>query len=94
MTKAWIVYCGDEWVTLIHADTRGKAIANARQWIDNSADFIAFRATRFPEMDDRKFTYQDCKDAGFEYDRDDDGKPYFWNDCSCDICEGEYKNDV
>ena len=86
--KAWIVYCGDEWCALMHAPTTGKARAMA-QCISGD-DYISFRARRFPELDNRPFTWDDCKNAGFEY-MDDNvpiGKDEFINDCKCAICKG------
>jgi len=87
--KAWRIYCADEWTTLIHADTAGKAKAIVMRFFDYD-EFIAFSARRLPQMDNRPFTYQDAKDAGFEY-LDDCGEPIkpeeFINDCSCDICK-------
>jgi hypothetical protein len=86
--KAWKINSGDEWTTLIHADTAGKAKAIAMRAFDYD-DYISFSARRFPEMDDKPFTYQATKDAGFDY-WDDCGKSIepeeFYNDCPCEIC--------
>ena len=86
--KAWIIFSPYEWATLMHADTRGKAIYMALYHVDGDhQDFPEFRAKRFPELDNKPFTYQDCLDAGFWYE----GVPAdtFWNDCPCPICKGE-----
>jgi hypothetical protein len=95
--KAWKVSdTSDEWVGLFHAETAGKAKLLAMEWYGYD-DYLEMRARRFPEMDDREFTYQDCKDAGFQYwdtdgdEGDEDGyllPQYFINDCPCDICKG------
>ena len=93
MTKAWIVQCADEWCTLMHADTRGRAKELARRYVDDWNEFTDMGARRLPELDDRPFTYEDCKNAGFEYaefEDPDDGsqaKEAFTNDCPCDICK-------
>jgi len=88
--KAWIVFCGDEYCTLIHADTAGKAKRIMMGLYGDETEFIDYRATRFPKMDDKKFTYEDCKEAGWEYLDGWDGgnlkKEDFINDCPCNIC--------
>jgi hypothetical protein len=89
--KAWIVSdFSYEWVGLFHADTAGQAKLRALEEYGIDCDYIDMRARRFPKLDDRPFTYEDCKDAGFEYT--DEGEPVnsetFRNDCPCDICKG------
>jgi hypothetical protein len=88
--KAWIVYYGDEWCTLVHADTRGKAKAQAINNVFEGDGFTEFSANRLPGLDDKPITYQNAKEAGFEYRDDWDGNPLkaaeFINDCRCDIC--------
>lgn len=86
--KAWVVSNGD-WCSLVHAETRGKAIVQVRLYVDNWNEFTDFRAIRLPGLDNNPITYQDAKDAGFEY-LNDDGTPIsendFTNDCRCNIC--------
>jgi hypothetical protein len=62
--KAWIVYCGDEWNELTHANTAGKAKVAIMKSIgfDN---YIYLGAKRLPGLDDKPITYQNAKDAGF-----------------------------
>lgn len=90
--KAWIVWCQDEWCALVHADTNGKAKSLVRNFYDTDYAFTDFTAKRFPEMDNKKFTYQACKDADFQYLDDSFGVPIapeeFINDCQCNICKG------
>jgi hypothetical protein len=97
--KAWIVSAtSDEWVSLFHADTAGRAKLRGLEEY-NLDDFCEMRAKRFPGMDDKPFTYQACKDAGFQYgtggyseDGDGDGHllpELFNNDCRCSICKEE-----
>jgi hypothetical protein len=75
----------------MHADTEGKAKAAAMGYVDDFSDFVDYRARRFPELDGKPFTYQNCKDAGFEY-FDESGvslpEKWFVNDCRCKICKG------
>ena len=96
--KAWKVsQSNDEWIALIHADTAGKAKLTAMEEY-NLDNFTDMRAKRFPGMDNKKFTYQDCKDAGFQYttdySEDSDGTgylapEYFTIDCPCNICNND-----
>ena len=89
--KAWKVFCMDEWMTLMHADTRGKAIQSARDNVDGGESFIDFRAIRVPGLDDKPFTWNnvDAEEVGYV---DEDGNPLqeneYFNDCRCSICKG------
>ena len=88
--KAWKVICIYEWMTLMHADTRGKAINAARNNI-YSDDFINFRALRVPALDDRPFTWENVDAAEVGYVDADDlplQKNEYFNDCPCPICKG------
>jgi hypothetical protein len=95
--KGWIVWWGDDICTLVHADTRGKAKLLGMSILDGD-DFLFARALRAPGLDDKPITYQNAKDAGFQYsdggyseDGDGDGHllpELFTNDCHCDICKG------
>jgi hypothetical protein len=90
--KAWSVTYGDEWYTLMHAATRGKAIQRAmRQVCDMDNDYIGFSARRLPGLDDKPINYDNAKGAGFEYLDDIEGQPIpseeFVNDCPCGICK-------
>ena len=91
MMKAWVVFSPDEWCTLMHADTRGKAIIKAIECVaGDPTEYIDFRVRRLPGMDDKPFTYKDCADVGFHYLDDWDGGELkeidFVNDCPCEIC--------
>ena len=94
--KAWIVYYYDEWCSLVHAETRGKACLYIRDTIDSGLDFLDFRAIRLPGLDDKPITYGNACEAGFHYlDEYHEEKPlfppeadeYFVNDCNCKICK-------
>lgn len=90
--KAWVVSIPEDWCSLVHADTRGKAIVQVRQHISDYNEFTDFRAERLPGLDDKPITYQNAKDAGFEYiDEYGTGEPEDWfiNDCYCGICTGK-----
>ncbi len=96
--KAWIVGC-EEWVMLVHAETRGKAKTTVMGITGGDYNFTDFSAKRIPGLDDKPITYQNAKEAGFQYtdlvgteEIDEDGyllEKYFINDCRCDICKGE-----
>ena len=91
--KAWIVYYCDEWCSLVHAETRGKACAYIMNKIDPGDGFICFRAIRLPGLDNKPITYVNAADAGFFYkDEQEFGagliqEESFINDCRCKICK-------
>ena len=95
--KAWIVYYYDEWCSLVHAETRGKACAYIRDRIDTGLDFTDFRAVRIPGLDDKPITYENAADVGFFYQDEFSSEDWdrvcpeesFFNDCNCDICKGK-----
>lgn len=88
--KAWKVFIPDEWCTLMHADTRGQAIEEARKWVNDFNEFTQFRAHRLPGLDGKPITWKNAFDAGFEYYDDNTGdtilEDQFINDCHCGIC--------
>ena len=84
----------EEWCALIHGETRGKAKANFMRWEPSGSGFYFWnniRLLRLPGQDDKPFTYDNAKAAGFEYitgDGDDfDGPEYFSNFCNCELCK-------
>lgn len=88
--KAWEVWLADEWLTLVHAETAGKAkMAVINLYGDDYSEYIDYRAKRMPKLDNKPFTYKTCLDAGFQY-HDEDGlylnPDEFINDCPCEIC--------
>jgi len=97
--KAWIVYYYDnEWCSLVHAETRGKACAYIRDCINTGLlDFIDFHAVRLPGLDDKSITYENAADAGFFYQDDFESglrleaEEVFINDCNCKICKEHEK---
>lgn len=88
---------GEEWMTLIHGESREKAkyrfmrreptgMADKSMWVD-------IRLTHLPEFDDKPFTDCDEVRALFmpsEYTDDGEGicDP-FVNDCDCELCRGK-----
>ena len=94
--KCWVVLAGcegdDEWCTLMHAESSGKAKVLTMRQIDGD-DFLEFRARRVPGLDDRPINYENAKAAGFEYRGDyysDDlllPTEEFINDCPCEVCK-------
>ena len=99
--KAWIVYYYDnEWCSLVHAETRGKACAYVRDCYDKGFDFLDFSAIRLPGLDDKPITFDNAADAGFFYQNPDTGileptelhqREAFINDCNCKICKEHEK---
>jgi hypothetical protein len=95
--KAWIVFdTSEEWFSLFHAYTAGKAKLRGLEEY-NLDSFTEMRARRIPGLDDKPITYQNAKDAGFEYtnggyteDGDEHGwllPEFFINNCRCKICD-------
>ena len=95
--KAWIVSVryGD-CCTLVHAETAGKAKSQAC-W-DLDCEFMDVNAARLSGLDDKPITFQNAKEAGFQYtddeginDEDEDeyflDEKYFTNSCTCEICK-------
>jgi hypothetical protein len=93
--KAYKILCYDGWMTLMHADTRGRAIQAARDNVYPEDSFLSFRALRIPELDDKPFTWEnvDAVDIGY---LDEDGNMLqeneYINDCPCQICRGQHVN--
>ena len=91
--KAWIVYYDDEWCSLVHAETRGKACAYIMNKIDPGDGFIHFHALRLPDLDNKPITFGNAGSAGFFYkDEQEFGTVFypeetFINDCACKICK-------
>ena len=91
--KAWEFFpYNREWSTLVHAETRGQAIAKCQNMYE-PLDFVDCRARRVPGLDDKPITFQNAKLAGFEYLDDWDGDSIspeqFVNDCQCEICSSK-----
>jgi hypothetical protein len=95
--KAWICsYYSEGGTILVHAETRGKARKRFHNLAYSfSCDFLDVRAIRFPELDDKPFTYENCSAAGFRYYGDgynDDGDHIYITDdslyleCACELC--------
>ena len=82
---------------MVHAKTRGKAIAYIMNKIDPGYGFIHFHAIRLSGLDDKKITYDNAVKAGFFYYDAFSGKPIprpasiraFVNDCTCRICKAK-----
>ena len=90
MLKAWVVWCGDDWCTLIHGETRGKAQAFVMGHI-GVGDFIDYSALRLPGLDGKPITFDNAAAAGFHYldesTGDDEDASEFRNWCKCEVCE-------
>ena len=90
--KAWVVYYEDDWCSLVHAKTRGKACAYIMNKIDPGEGFICFHALRLPGLDDKPITYENAADIGFFYQDEFNNenritpKESFINDCACKTC--------
>lgn len=86
--KAWQVGpYNEDWVFIVHAETRGKARKMAAPYAD--WEFTNVRATRLPSLDDRIITRDRLIEAGFP--ERVAGKSIEVQDylieCRCDICE-------
>jgi hypothetical protein len=83
----------EEWCTLVHGETRGKAKSRFyRAWWGDRDEWNDIRLRRLPGLDDTPFTYEAAKAAGFEYAHSEyaGGSPAdFINDCDCEICGGK-----
>lgn len=65
MKKCWLVYeLGSDFGEFIFAETRGKAIYRSDVYWD-TLDWVAIRAVRVPELDDKKLTQENVEAAGF-----------------------------
>ena len=97
--NAWVVSSRyEDYCVLVHSETRGKAKA-AACW-DIECEFTEVNARRLPGQDDKPFTYENAKEAGFRY-TDEDGvydhdqcESYlrpdeFTNYCTCDVCRNK-----
>ena len=76
----------DDWVTVVHAETRGKArMKGANIAFD---DYVDMRATRLPELDGKQITNDVLIEAGFPETWE--GEPIdfvgYILDCGCAIC--------
>jgi len=85
--KAWQVGpYHDDWVAIVHAETRGQAREKCSH-ID-MIDFTDVRAIRLPELDGKLITAQALLDAGFP--ETIEGEPLeAWGyivDCGCPLC--------
>lgn len=96
--KAYVArFDEEEWMMLIHGETRAKAKyrflrCEPSGWADNSY-WNSIRLSRLPEWDDKPF--RDVPEIRnlFSYgDYDENGDEIqspFINDCDCPICKGE-----
>lgn len=99
MLKAYIAnFEGEEWGMLIHGETKGKAKSRFMKCNPiGTTEIDAFkdiRLTRLPGQDNKPFTYENAKAAGFEFYEEDGDTPdpdpgNFYNDCDCELCKGE-----
>lgn len=79
----------DDWVAIVHADTRGKARQMGAA-IDGN-DFASIRAIRLPQLDGKLVTAEGMADAGFPEDiegeeLEGDVVLGYIDFCQCDIC--------
>lgn len=93
---------GEDWCTLIHGETRGKAKARFMDaWSLEAKDWNSIRMRRLPGQDDKPFTHEIAKAAGFSYstgeedENGDDitcGPEEFTHDCYCELCRAEERH--
>lgn len=86
--KAWeIISIDQEWSVIVHADTRGKAVAKACN-VENG-EFIEFRTRRLPLIDDKPITRELMIASGWpeEY-LEEPFDPTLWTFvCGCEHCK-------
>ena len=87
-------FAGEDWVQLIHGQTRGQAKARFVRTCPLTADegrFEDVRLRRLPGCDDKPLTQENAKAAGFEFTEEDGGPlPERWewdNSCDCEVCK-------
>ena len=94
---------GAEWCDLVHGETRAKAkyrFLRVNPGDDDPGLWADIRLRRLPGQDDKSFTYEDAKAAGFEYTagEGDYGEPEplssdeFSSSCDCEICTRKVKH--
>jgi hypothetical protein len=87
--KAWQVGpYRDDWVAIVHADSRGRARMKGSHVDMMFGEFIDIRAIRLPDLDGKLITTQVLLDAGFP--ETVEGEPLeAWGyivDCGCPLC--------
>jgi hypothetical protein len=103
--KAYIArYYDSEWCMLVHGENVSEAKKNFYNWNPGfeEGDYIDIRLIRLKLCDDKPFTFENAKNAGFHYvyegyngyDDNGDNIEYpdlFINDCRCEVCIGAKK---
>jgi hypothetical protein len=92
MIKTWQVGpYHDEWVVIIHAETRGQAKKIGAS-VDGN-EFTEMRAVRLPQLDEKLITRQTLTEAGFPETWE--GEPLdaasYILDCGCEICKASLR---
>lgn len=86
--KTWLVSpYGDDWVSIVHANTRGQARMKGAA-ID-LLDFIDMRATRLPKLDGKLITREAMIEAGWPEEIEGYALDV-WGyiaDCGCEVCK-------
>lgn len=90
--KAWIVYTNqgmEEGITLLHAETAGKAKFMGMPYTLSDFEFTEMRAKRLKIFDDKPFTLEAVKEADIYYDPEDGTTLEQWwiRDCQCELCK-------
>jgi hypothetical protein len=92
MSEKMLAFVGtfreEEWCTLIHGETRGKAKSRFERCNPGGGRYTDIQLRKLPGQDDLPFTFLNAKAAGFEYENEDETIPGFINDCDCPICRG------
>jgi hypothetical protein len=96
------LFDGAEWCDLIHGENRGKAKYRFMRVNPVGYDpdlWNEIRLRRLPGQDDKPFTYENARAAGFQYNYGEDDNidgeflppEEFTSSCDCEICEKERK---
>ena len=86
-------FAGEDWVSLVHGQTRGQAKARFLRTCPLPMDDCHYedvRLTRLPGCDGKPLTRENARAAGFTYTEDDNPYPDWWewdNSCDCEVCK-------
>ena len=64
-------FSGEDWVELVHGETRAKAAYRFAQNHAGDGDYIDVRLRRLPGQDDKPFDFDTAKASGFTFDNED-----------------------
>ena len=90
--KAYWATCPDidgyaEWGMFIHGEDAGKAKSRAKRCEPSGEwEYVGIRLKRYPVLDDKPFTPEDCAPLLYFPEEDGEAETYI-NDCDCEVCK-------